>query len=81
MTRALIALPVFLIAACAGMGADECRSANWYELGFRDAIFGIRPQDATYATQCERVDLAQYSQGWREGNWEFERRKASSGAD
>jgi len=63
------------------MGADACRVANWYELGFRDAIFGIRPQDATYATQCERIDLAQYSQGWREGNWEFERRKANSGVD
>jgi hypothetical protein len=66
-------------AGCAGMSAEQCRDANWYDLGFRDAIFGIQRQDDVYAGQCAphavSPDVARYAQGWREGTYEFEARK------
>ena len=52
------------------MSDSENRSPDWYRLGYRDAIFGLQPQDGAYAS----VDLARYGQGWREGKWEFDSR-------
>ena len=70
------------MVGCAGMDANECRSANWYDLGFRDAIFGLQRQDDIYTTQCNRhgvqLDVLRYAQGWREGTYESDRRKAFS---
>ena len=67
------------LGGCAGMDPEGCRHADWYDLGFRDAIFGLRPQDIQYAHQCEahgvKVDGARYLQGWREGKWEADSRK------
>jgi uncharacterized protein DUF2799 len=71
------------LAGCAGMDAQACASADWYDLGFRDALFGMQRQDDVYAMQCGRtggqVDRARYAQGWREGVWEFDQRKAHGG--
>ena len=62
--------------------AEGCRGANWYELGFRDAIFGLQRQDDVYAQQCarssERLDVARYVQGWIEGKHEADRRNVSA---
>jgi hypothetical protein len=72
--------PFFLVllSACAGLDSFGCRYANWYDLGFRDAIFGLLPQDEVYALQCEphgiKVDAARYAQGWREGKYEADQR-------
>ncbi len=76
--------PVLLLflSACAGLSADACRSANWYDLGFRDALYGIQAQDLVYAEQCAphnvTVDGARYAQGWREGRYEFDLRASQS---
>jgi hypothetical protein len=60
------------------MDASACRGADWYELGFRDAIFGMQRQDHLYASQCAghgvALDTQRYSQGWHEGVWEFNSR-------
>ena len=76
LTSALIVLGV--AAGCAGIGQSDCRAANWYEVGYRDAIFGLQPQGEIYVQQCEpqgaKVDLARYSQGWREGKYEYDDR-------
>jgi hypothetical protein len=60
------------------MGEAECRSADWYELGFRDALLAVRPQEAVYAEACAkhavRVDAERYAQGWREGKYEADYR-------
>jgi hypothetical protein len=81
----LAAVSLLGLAGCAGMDADACRGADWYGIGFRDAIFGMQPQDDLYATQCqrhgERLDAARYATGWREGNYEFQQRKSQSGVD
>jgi hypothetical protein len=52
--------------------AAQCRCADWYDPGFRDAM---------YAFQCEghaKVDVARYAQGWREGRWEADTRTTMS---
>jgi hypothetical protein len=68
----------FLLYGCAGMGEPECRNADWYDLGFRDAILGLRSQEIQYAEACARhgvtVDGARYGQGWREGKYEADYR-------
>jgi Protein of unknown function (DUF2799) len=76
-------LPVLvLLCGCAGLDASGCRNADWYDLGFRDAIFAMQRQEDAYAFQCEqhgvKVDIARYAQGWREGNWEAEDRRDMS---
>jgi hypothetical protein len=79
--RFLPAVFIFL-GGCAGLDSVGCRHANWYDLGFRDAIFGLQRQDDIYALQCEphgvKVDAARYTQGWREGKYEADSRRAES---
>jgi hypothetical protein len=64
-----------LLAGCAGLSDSECRGANWYDIGWRDARFKLQSQGSLYLRQCERygvkVDAARYEQGHREGRWEF----------
>ena len=78
------ALPfaVLLLAGCAGLDDVGCRKANWYDLGYRDAIFGILPQDELYSQNCERhgvgIDVARYRQGFREGMYESDVRRSGS---
>jgi hypothetical protein len=74
---------VALLTGCATLDSGECRSA--YDVGFRDAIFGLQRQDDLYAPLCQRqgvqLDVARYAQGWQEGLYEFERRKMQGGTD
>jgi len=71
-----LALAASLLAAgCAGMGEAECRGANWYDVGYRDARYKMQSQADVYAHQCERhgvkVDAARYEQGLRQGRYDF----------
>ena len=54
----------------------QCSAA--YDLGFRDAIMGLNPQDLLYEPMCAqkgaRLDLAVYRQGWLDGHFEYESR-------
>ena len=78
-----VLLAVVSLTACASLDASGCR--NPYEVGFRDAIFGMQRQDDVYQTLCSRngvqLDSARYVQGWQEGKYEFDRRKAHGGSD
>lgn len=73
-TSALVAL-LATLAGCAGMSDAECRGANWYDVGYRDARFKLQNQAAAYGEQCGRhgvkVDVARYEQGLREGRYDF----------
>ena len=64
-----------LLAGCAGMSQADCRSVNWYDLGYRDARFKLQAQDLLYLQQCTRqgvqMDAAQYDAGYRQGRWDF----------
>ena len=80
--RPLIAAAGVVLGACAGLDPAECRGADWYDLGFRDAIFGLPPQEDVYAAHCARhglkPDAARYAQGWREGKYEADHRRNES---
>jgi hypothetical protein len=75
-TNAALSLTISaLLAGCAAMSDSKCRSANWYALGERDALFfGLRPQIDQYAHQCSRhgVQAAEkdYMAGWIVGDRE-----------
>jgi Protein of unknown function (DUF2799) len=75
-------LALLLVSGCASLDHAACRQADWYDLGFRDAIFGMQRQDDVYASQCEtggtKVDVARYAQGWKEGKWEADSRRSES---
>lgn len=68
-------LAVLLLCGCAGTGEAECRSANWYDVGYRDARYKLQSQEGVYSHQCERygvkVDRGRYAQGLREGRYDF----------
>ena len=74
-TSAALLIAVALLAGCAGMTEAQCRSANWYEVGYRDARYKMQSQTEVYAQQCERygvkVDGERYAQGLREGRYDF----------
>jgi hypothetical protein len=80
---AWLTVTVAALTGCATINATECQNA--YDVGFRDAIFGLQRQDPIYAPLCSRqgtqLDLAAYSQGWQEGYYEYERRKVHGGVD
>ena len=80
--RPVLLAAALLAAGCAGFDDVGCRKANWYDLGYRDAMFGILPQEDLYAQNCERygvtVDASRYRQGFREGMYEFDFRRAGS---
>ena len=67
-----------LAAGCTTVTDTDCRNADWYGLGFRDAILAMQPQDLTYAEACAKhgvkVDTARYAQGWTEGRYEADNR-------
>ena len=77
-TTSVIALAGALLAGCANMSDSACRAADWYELGYRDAMYGMQRQDHVYVHQCDargvKVDVARYAQGWQEGKYEFDTR-------
>lgn len=67
-----------LLHGCAGVGEADCRQADWYDLGFRDAIYGLQRQDGAYEHQCAqygvKIDATRYVQGWNEGRYEADYR-------
>ena len=64
------------------MDAQSCQQANWDDVGYRDAIFGLQPQDGIYGQQCQAhgasVNATRYAEGFREGRHEFEMRTSGS---
>jgi len=60
-----------VVAACATpMSAEQCSSADWYRLGYRDGdVYGLQAQIDQYAEQCRSatVDRNAYMAGWRDG--------------
>jgi hypothetical protein len=71
-----------LLAGCAGLDQEACRSADWYDVGHRDGLFGMQRQDGIYAGQCERhgvkIDVARYGEGWTEGDFQGDLRRSGS---
>jgi Protein of unknown function (DUF2799) len=71
------------LAGCAGftqMSENQCRGANWYEVGERDGLSGGPARVDTYAYQCDKhsvqVARERYMEGWYEGNGLYVHRTA-----
>lgn len=85
--RILLALAVVSLTSigCTTMDAAECRNANWYDVGFRDGIYGMQRMDFVYADQCGKQgvqpDVAAYTKGWQEGVWELDSRRKHGGME
>ena len=81
----LVAVSSLTLAACAPLTAEQCRASGWYDVGYRDGLFGMQAQTETYEYQCKAhnapFDRPRYAEGWRHGYWELEARRAHSGAD
>jgi hypothetical protein len=81
----LVPFVCLTLAGCAGMDAAQCRSAGWYDVGFRDGLFGMQTQSNVYEDQCTRhgtkIDSARYAEGWQHGYWELQTRRSASGHD
>ncbi|MEZ4526388.1 MAG: DUF2799 domain-containing protein [Desulfobacterales bacterium] len=68
----LFCLWIALAGGCASLSEDQCRHANWYDIGFRDGLKGYR---ADYVFQhgeaCAKygisVNRPEYSRGYEEG--------------
>ena len=66
----------FIAAGCTTMSAQDCRSADWYALGYRDGdVYGLRPQIDQYAYQCRAAGVPAhetvYLSGWVDGYREW----------
>lgn len=76
--KRLVLLAVVCLSACAGAEVQPQQCAAAYDLGFRDAIMGLGPQDNIYGPACTRngarLDLALYRDGWLEGHFQYENR-------
>jgi hypothetical protein len=85
MKNVLLAFTCLTLGACTTMDAAECRSANWYDVGFRDGLYGMQRMDVAYDEQCSKQgakpDQVAYAKGWQEGLWEFDARKAHGGEE
>jgi hypothetical protein len=82
-TALVIALGL-LAGGCMTMTDSECRGANWYEIGEREAlIYGLRPQIEIYEHLCQQHGLhaseKDYMAGWNVGQGERIRRGAGEG--
>ena len=78
--RYVISLLAAILTGCAGMSPNECRVANWYDVGQRDGLLGTPARIDTYAHQCGQHDVQsareQYLEGWWLGNAEYRQRTA-----
>jgi len=85
MKTALLAFTCLTLGACVTMDASECRSASWYDIGFRDGLAGMQRMDIAYDEQCgkqgAKPDDVAYAKGWQEGVWELDSRRKHSGTD
>jgi len=80
-----LAFTCLTLGGCVSMDASQCRSANWYDLGFRDGLYGMQRMDFVYTEQCGKqgvqLDTAAYAKGWQEGVWELDSRRKNGGME
>ena len=74
---------LLLLAGCASMNETQCRAADWYQVGYRDAdTYGLRPQIDQYAHQCKphgvEASESRYMVGWVDGYREWNTRVSGS---
>lgn len=72
---ALAVCLVCLLPACATISESTCRTKNWQDLGYRDAMKGLESRSQALAGACGdyglTFDASEYRIGWEEGLDEF----------
>jgi hypothetical protein len=84
--RTALVVAGLMLSACVGqptiMTAEDCKHANWADLGHADALLGRQPQIEAYRKRCAPAGVApdekEYLAGWKIGYSEWEQRVARS---
>jgi len=76
MTKAML-IPCILLAGCATVAENQCRTGNWYEQGREEALMGNRANAERYA-QCTGFQERDYLAGWSIGYSEWNQRISGS---
>ena len=71
-----VVVVLFILQGCATLNKDECRSADWHNIGYEDAYFGqppsrIRAHRKACAEYGVQPNVKLYQQGWDEGIVKF----------
>ena len=72
ITLATLSAALLLLAGCATMNEDECRSADWYTVGFEDGAHGRAINYiGNHREACAEYGISpradRYQDGWNEG--------------
>lgn len=60
---------VLLLGGCASMSEDQCRNANWEEVGFQDGLRGRSAQRlVAYREDCGKIGVKPDDGRWRIGH-------------
>lgn len=71
LVRCLAPLLLVVLTACATMQEDECRTADWREVGLRDGLAGLPSSTlASYHDACSKHGIVPDSDLYREGRAE-----------
>lgn len=65
-------ISIVLLSSCAVMNTDECKIANWHDVGLKDASNGDdRLKLSKYIKACSKANVSpnqsEYNQGYQEG--------------
>lgn len=82
MRNSALFVLALVVCGCTTMNEGECRSADWYKVGYRDADpYGLRPQFYLYENQCKawvQASEVDYMRGWVDGYREFNTKMSGS---
>ncbi len=82
MRNSALFILALLVGGCTTMNEGECRSADWYQIGYRDADpYGLRPQFYIYENLCKawvQASEPEYMRGWVDGYREFNTKMTGS---
>lgn len=72
ITLAVLSTALLLLAGCATMNEDECRSADWYSVGFEDGAHGRSINYiGNHREACAEYGISpqadRYQDGWNQG--------------
>lgn len=73
ITSAATAVIALVLSGCASMTPEQCRIADWYQVGMEDGSAGRAAQSrlGEYAKDCAEVgvrpDAGRFQQGWEAG--------------
>ena len=62
---------ISLVCGCASIPASTCRTSDWHNLGYRDALKGLESRAKDLYESCPSFHMTEYNNGREEGLDEF----------